>query len=93
MSRATEYIHDFVSKGGIFAIEHEENDIYSIGSNLESLIEDFFYQHCKGVNVEEPTIAEVKEIFAALGNYCLDDNEDGFYDNIELAEGEVLEAL
>ena len=93
MSRATEYIHDFTSKGGIFAIEHEENNIYSIGSNLEALVEDFAYQHCRGVNVEEPTILEVKEIFEALDNYCLDDNEDGFYDNVELAEGEVLETL
>jgi hypothetical protein len=93
IDRAKEYISKFVNKGGIFAIEHTENDVYMIGSTFESLIEDFSWQHCAGFNNKDATKAEVNHILNTLDNYCLDENETGFYENVEAAITETLETI
>lgn len=93
IDRAEDYIRAFINKGGIWAIEHAENDVYMIGSSFESLIEDFQWQYCKGFNVQDVTKEEAKHILNTLDNHCLDENETDFYENVEQAINEVIEAL
>ena len=85
--RTQDYITSFINRGGMYAIQHEANCVYTIGSSFEALIEDFSYQY------EEPTLAECTHVLNELSNYCLEDNDGDFYDNVALAIKEVLECI
>ena len=93
IERAVNYINNFLSRGGIWAIEHSENNVYMIGSTFESLLEDFASQYCSNFNNKDMTKKEAKHILNTLENYCLDDNETDFYENVEQAIKEVIESL
>lgn len=86
---------DTCTKNGImFALEFEENEVYSIGSTFEALVKDF----CCSTGYEFwDTTSEQIECFKSFLNsiecYCLDDNDADFYGNVEKAINEVTEAL
>ena len=85
--RVQDYINECINAGGLFAIEHEADCKYSIGTTFEALIDDFSYQHA------EPTQVECKYLLDSLSNYCLSDNDANFYDNVKAAISEVLECM
>lgn len=93
INRAEDYIRTFINKGGIWAIEHAENDVDIIGDTFEAVIEDFHNQYCKGFNAQDVTKEEAKHILNTLNNYCLDENENEFYENVDHAINEVIEGL
>jgi len=85
--RANDYITKFVNNGGIFAIEHTENDIYMIGNSFEALLEDFSHKY------PDRKKADCRYILESLQNYCLDTNDKDFYKNVEKAIRDVMEVL